>query len=89
MQDSKCAWLPKVYFSFIYLPFQVAQLLQSKWELEQDGNGTGAVRIAPCVPVFIYGGCVTDVCVFLSVDVHRDASCLKQSFCNAEGQQGR
>lgn len=63
MQDRKCAWLPKVYFSFIYLPLQVAQLLQSKRELEQDGNGTSAVRIAPCVPVFIYGGCVTDVYV--------------------------
>lgn len=66
-----------VFSFFIYSPSQVAQLLQSKWELEQDGNGTSAVRIAPGVPLFIYGGCVLLMCLFLSVDVHRDASCFK------------
>lgn len=73
MQDRKCAWLLKVSFSFIYSPFQVAQVLQSKWELEQGWNGTSAVRIAPCVPVFIYGGCVpkcacTQGCELLQVE---------------------
>lgn len=86
MQDRKRAWLPKVYFSFIYSPLQVAQLLQSEWELEQDGNGTSTVRIAAGVPVFIYGGCVTDACVPTCGCTYRDASCLKWSFCNREGQ---
>lgn len=91
MQDRKCARLLKVYFSFIYSPLQVAQVLQSKRELEQDWNGTSAVRIAPCVPVFIYGGCVpkcgcTQGCKLLKVEFLQHRRSLREAKCHLAAQ---
>lgn len=44
-------------------------------------------RVFPYLYLFMGG--VLEMCVFLSVDIHRDASCLKQSFCNTEGSVGK
>lgn len=80
------------YRKCIFLLFIRHYKLLNSSEVNGSWSGMGMAQ-APCelhrVFPYLFMGGVLLMCLFLSVDVRRDASCLKQSFCNTEGQQGR